>query len=589
MSASLDLSMQDDLDELLPAWRPSRAARSLSPGQIIGDRWTLDALIGEGAFGAVWLARSQTGAPVAIKLFHKREDSGFVRELGALLGVDHPHIVGLRDFGYLLQQRYIVYDYIPGGSLRALLHERGTLPIPDALTLLTEITRGLIFAHERKIIHRDLKPENILLGANDAPFMARIADFGLAASSADAQPLARARYGTPGYAAPEMIDGPHDRRADLYALGVLLYEAIFGRRPFDGDAHTIHRAQRERPLSFPRTLHPLLRHMLQRMLHPEPDQRYQDAADVLRDLQLTQAAIQEPAQPHAPGQPLSISQRWERQLPSMPQQTITTPRGDLVYLQPDGLHALLREGQHLHLVHTRQPIRAIIHGSAIGHLIAWEAGDRIWLMERGAVRHVEGCVLPASERRITLLPGSAGFVIALPGAIEIRQLDGALRRRIDLPTGGLLPDLLLSADGQTLWLTSGGSRPHLLAISTDGTPSAQVPLPALPLAMTSAQGGALIVGTWGRKQLRHIDPSSQEQRCVALTERLTDLFDIGSGLVAAASQDHLTIIDAASLAIVGQVERPRAQHAASLFARAGVYLLEDDGLGARVTFHQLRR
>src|SRR5690606_7068716 len=123
--------------------------------------WTLDALIGEGAFGAVWLARSSTGKPVAIKLFHKREDSGFVRELGALLGVEHPHIVGLRDFGYLAQQRYIVYDYIPGGSLRALLHERQTLSVQDSLALVADIARGLIFAHERKIVHRDLKPENI--------------------------------------------------------------------------------------------------------------------------------------------------------------------------------------------------------------------------------------------------------------------------------------------------------------------------------------------------------------------------------------------------------------------------------------------
>jgi hypothetical protein len=580
MSASLDISMHDDISDLLPAWRTAPVA--LTPGQSIGDRWTLDASLGEGAFGAVWLARSNSGVPVAIKVFHKREESGFVRELGALLGVEHPHLVGLRDFGYLHQQRYIVYDYVPGGSLRALLHERNTLPICDALSLLCEITRGLLFAHERKLVHRDLKPENILLGSNTAPFQARIADFGLAARLQDERSQPRARYGTPGYTAPEMLDGPHDRRADLYSLGVILYECLFGKRPFEEAQAAQNLTARE-----PRTLHPLLRHLLQRLLAPQPEQRYQDAADVLRDLQLTQAALQDPLQrPHL-ARPASIRHRWERQLPAMPQHTLATQRGDLLYLLQDGIHALLREGQPLHLVHTRQHIQAILQGSAIGHIIAWESHDRLWLMERGAIRRVEGYVLPASNHRVTLLPGGAGFVVAQEGAIEILQLDGSRRRRIDLPSHSALPDITVSADGLMLWVTSGGSAPHLLAISTDGTPRANVSIPGLPLAVASSSGSSVLIGTWGHKQLRHVDPTLDEQPCIALTERLTDLFDLGAGIVAAASQETLTLIDANTLSILGQLPRPRAQHAATIFARGGVYLLEDDGLGARISFHQI--
>jgi serine/threonine-protein kinase len=585
MSASLGQTMHEDIEDILPAWRTAQPA--LLPGQRIGDRWTLDALLGEGAFGAVWLARSSAGKPVAIKLFRKREDSGFIRELNALLGVEHPHIVGLRDFGYLAQQRYIVYDYIPGGSLRALLHERQTLSVQDTLAIIADITRGLVFAHDRKIVHRDLKPENILLSANAAPFQARIADFGLATSTPNAGVHTRSRFGTPGYAAPEMIDGPHDRRADLYALGVILHECLLGRRPFDGDSQAIYRAQRERPVTFPRTLHPLLRHILQRLLHASPDARYQEASDVLRDVLLTQAAIQS-ATPHIDlDPPNSITQRWERQLPALPHHHIITQRGDLLYAQADGIHAQLREGQHLHLVHTRQPIRAIVQGSAVAHTVAWEAHDKLWIMERGVIRQIPNFVVPQECHHTLLLPGGQGFVVATVSAIELRLLDGSLRRTITLPSCNTPPDLHLSANSQTLWATCGNTAPHLLAFSIDGTPRAHLPICALPLAMVSAADGGLIFGSWGRKQLRRIGPDGAELGVVALTERLTDLFDLGHNTLAAASQDTLTLLDATTLHVLATLPRPASTHAATLFARGGLYLLSEEGLGARLTYYRI--
>jgi eukaryotic-like serine/threonine-protein kinase len=262
-------------------------------GRVVADRFRVDELIGSGAMGAVYRAfHVHTRKQVALKVLHK-ELTGveevvarFEREAIAAGRVEHPNVAGALDFGRLADGTfYLVLEYVAGQRLRSLLAS-GSLPTARALPIARQVALALGAAHAAGIVHRDLKPDNVMLLERDGGDWVKVLDFGVAKVSADAgaQQITRMGtiIGTPDYMSPEQALGHAvDHRADLYALGVMLYEMITGKTPFAADDVTqVLMAQITAvPASLPDSVPAPVRELVERLLAKDPAQRVQTAAE----------------------------------------------------------------------------------------------------------------------------------------------------------------------------------------------------------------------------------------------------------------------------------------------------------------------
>src|SRR4051794_30598840 len=210
---------------------------SIESGTVIAGL-TVERLLGEGATGAVYLARDASGDPVALKLLasdlsrDERFRKRFLREMQLVVGVEHPHVVRVlrsgEDQGFL----YIAMTYVEAVDLRELLCREGPLAPERAVAIVTQVAQALDAAHAAGIVHRDVKPANILVAEGDE---ALLCDFGLARHEASSDSLTgeRGLLGTVAYVAPEQIESQSvDHRADVYALGCVLLECLTGEPPF---------------------------------------------------------------------------------------------------------------------------------------------------------------------------------------------------------------------------------------------------------------------------------------------------------------------------------------------------------------------
>src|SRR5215210_3762832 len=222
------------------------AARDPMVGTVIAGKYRIDALLGRGGMGAVYRAThvmlNKTVAVKTIKpeLFEATETvQRFQREARAATSLEHPNIVAVYDLGQADDgSLYIAMEFVDGVNLKDVIGASGPMPAGRIVRLLTQVASALARAHRNHIVHRDLKPQNLVI-ATDASGDERIKllDFGIAKTLEEgATPLTAAGYslGTPHYMAPEQAVGQHvDGRADIYALGVILYEMLVGDVPFD--------------------------------------------------------------------------------------------------------------------------------------------------------------------------------------------------------------------------------------------------------------------------------------------------------------------------------------------------------------------
>ena len=294
-------------------------------GQVISGRYRVDEVVGEGGMGAVYRAENlATRGRVAIKVLHPEmlgnaeAVARFEREAVALGRVVHPNIAASRDVGRLEDGAcFLVLDYLEGEDLRAVVN-RGPLPEDRALRIARQIALALDAVHAIGIVHRDLKPENVMLVRDGAASdVVKVLDFGIAKVPAAHEagrhpgrpPLTQAgvAYGTPEYMAPEQaLGGNVDARADLYALGVMLYEMLAGRRPFDaidrGELTRLVTTTPPAPLAamIPGgVITPALEALVMRLLSKEARARFNSAGDVVTaiDALAFAAATSTPARP----------------------------------------------------------------------------------------------------------------------------------------------------------------------------------------------------------------------------------------------------------------------------------------------------
>ena len=300
----------------------------LKPGTRLGP-YEILSLVGAGGMGEVYKSRdTRLDRTVAVKIlppafaadaqFRERFD----REARAISQFDHPHICALHDVGEEAGTAYLVMQYLEGETLADRL-AKGPIPIGQALTIAIEIASALDRAHRAGIVHRDLKPGNIML----TKVGAKLLDFGLAKSSplvvagaaestlAATTPNLTAQgaiLGTFQYMAPEQIEGREgDARTDIFAFGAVLYEMVTGTRAFSGKTHAslISSILKDepRPITELQPLTPpLLDHIVSRCLAKDPDERWQGASDLTRELQWisqTGALGRGTVPPHPPGRP----------------------------------------------------------------------------------------------------------------------------------------------------------------------------------------------------------------------------------------------------------------------------------------------
>lgn len=271
----------------------------LKAGDYFGD-YVVERLLGEGGMGAVYLVRTESGLRYAVKVMYPDMMSHdlrvrFAREAKFAMGVRHKNLISVYDVGEDPETGlcYIIMDYVPGGSLSDKIKESGRLPIQEAVSIATQIASGLDAAHRRGLVHRDVKPDNILFDADGTP---KLADLGIAKHESDTGTMvtmAGEIIGTPAYMSPEQLMDSHriDARADIYSLGVVLYEMLAGIRP-NRDSTAIEllaKAIKGEELPDIRTMRPEISTavalVLSRMCAANPDNRPATALDAAKLLQ----------------------------------------------------------------------------------------------------------------------------------------------------------------------------------------------------------------------------------------------------------------------------------------------------------------
>jgi type VI secretion system ImpB/VipA family protein len=318
-----------DLETAVDEWRwlhtaahtathfgPAISPREELPAQV--GRYRVRERLGSGGMGVVYLADDpQLGRPVAVKVpfldgrLERGEVVGrFLREARAAARAQHPHVCPIHDVGEDGGRPYLVMAYIAGPSLDRRLAEGPKLDDRTSVRLAREMAEALAALHAQGILHRDLKPANVLL---DAEGRALLTDFGLARPEDEPGLLTRpgAVLGTPAYMAPEQAAGEGEKVgawSDLYSLGVILYQMLTGRLPFEGPALAVLARLRTEPLPAPSSwradLDPALEAIVRRAMAFRPEDRYRDARELATDLAAWEAGRAPtavlPAPPAAP-------------------------------------------------------------------------------------------------------------------------------------------------------------------------------------------------------------------------------------------------------------------------------------------------
>jgi serine/threonine-protein kinase len=275
-------------------------------GTLLGERYLVQELVGEGGMGRVYLGQHlMMRKRIALKVIHPQllhvEEvvARFEREAVAAGHIEHPNAVAAMDFGRTGDgSLFLVMEYVEGRRLDDLL-KAGRLEVPRAVHVTRQVLRALRRAHTLGIVHRDIKPENVLLVERDGdPDFVKVLDFGIAKMTLpegqDGAPLTQMGmvYGTPEYLSPEQATGSAvDARADLYSVGVLLYEMLAGRRPFSGGSpvellgqHVTAAVPAIADVAPEARVPASLEALVQRLLAKLPEQRPSGAAEVLEAL-----------------------------------------------------------------------------------------------------------------------------------------------------------------------------------------------------------------------------------------------------------------------------------------------------------------
>ena len=275
---------------------------TITPGSDFGPRYRIETLLGQGGMGRVYKAYDkELNRTVAIKVVRQgamgETDalSRFKQELVLASKISHKNILRIHDLGEVEGMKFITMAYVEGHDLHQIIKDNPKLPLERVLKFAVQLAGALAAAHAEDVVHRDLKPQNVLVDKDDQVY---ISDFGLAKSFAEGaigMTQSGALLGTPRYMSPEQVEGkPTDGRSDIYSYGLILYEMATGDVPFTGESTlgVMYQRIKEKPKS-PKLVNPSLPNwfvkIIMRCLEKDPDARYQNAYEILADLQGSQS------------------------------------------------------------------------------------------------------------------------------------------------------------------------------------------------------------------------------------------------------------------------------------------------------------
>ncbi len=279
--------------------RPSSEAAAkgqLEPGFLLAERFEILALLGQGGMGAVYKARdTELERLVAIKLIrpelasHPEILRRFKQELILAREVTHRNVIRIFDLGQAQGIKFITMEFVEGRDLRGLIHEKGKLTVDEAVPIILQISAALDAAHTAGVVHRDLKPQNVM---SDKDGRVYVMDFGIA-RSLESQGMTQtgALMGTPEYMSPEQAKGEKvDARSDLFALGIIFYEALTGISPFKAETAMAMMFKRTQEKATPLVQLDLgvpgvISDIVAKCLEIKPADRYQTAREVINDLE----------------------------------------------------------------------------------------------------------------------------------------------------------------------------------------------------------------------------------------------------------------------------------------------------------------
>jgi eukaryotic-like serine/threonine-protein kinase len=267
------------------------------PGNVIGNRYEVLSLLGEGGMGAVYKVRDrELDRFVALKVIRPelavRPEilQRFKQELILARQVTHKNVIRIFDLGEAEGVKFITMDFIEGKDLKALLYERGKFSAEESVKIMAQVCRALEAAHSEGVVHRDLKPQNIMV---DSQERVTVMDFGIARSiEMPGMTQTGAVIGTPEYMSPEQAMGEHvDARSDLFTAGIIFYELLTGDTPFRADtayAMLLKRTTRKArpPIELDPSIPQQINDVVVKCLEMAPDQRYESASEILEDLGL---------------------------------------------------------------------------------------------------------------------------------------------------------------------------------------------------------------------------------------------------------------------------------------------------------------
>lgn len=265
----------------------------LTVGTYIADRYEIVSKVGAGGMSDVYKAKDhKLGRFVAIKILKQEfvDDVNFVTkfrtEAQSAASLEHPNIVNIYDVGSEAGLHYIVMEYVEGITLKTYIEKKRQLTFKEAVSISIQVGRGIEAAHNKHIIHRDIKPQNIIISTEGK---VKVTDFGIA-RAATSNTINADVVGSVHYTSPEQArNGFVDNRSDIYSLGIVMYEMVTGRVPFDGDttvAIAIQHLQEEMviPSAYAPNLPISLEKIILKCTQKSPDRRYQDMVELLADL-----------------------------------------------------------------------------------------------------------------------------------------------------------------------------------------------------------------------------------------------------------------------------------------------------------------